>query len=751
MVAGSGNYFSWDTSASQFTVHPANAYAAAAAARTPRNFSRPNNLLTRPNTSRRSDNSQQKLKIEFALYSTSHISIKADYNETLLPALRNIDNASWDAEQSKWMIPATIDAYNRALQMLPLKTPNLNIDLSPLPPTIVQLMKEEAAVEETREVREADVAELLCRVQPSKLWNRLKPFQKAGVCEGLNRNGRVLLGDEMGLGKTVQALAISLAYSDEWPVLVICPSSLRLTWKAEIIKWLDLSDDQVHVSIKSSDMFKSPEAGQKRKSTSRPTARKRAAASTGPRRIGPTDDSHDVDAESSNNVKFYVTSYDLAMKNATAINDKQFKFVICDESHYLKNRLAKRTTKIVPIVQKAKRALLLSGTPLLSRPIDLFPQLTALRSDLFPEFSRFGLRYCNARHNVFGWDYSGASNLAELKYAMEMSVLVRRLKKDVLLELPEKTRQSMIVNIAEKDKSEMRTMMKKINQLNADLKNSRTTLRNKQLAMEAKQQLMTEMYAKSGTAKIPAVTDIVEHLFEKSTTSKILVFAHHRNVMNAIEQLSEKRKIDFIRIDGTTNQQSRQALCEKFQTTANVRIAILSITAANAGLTLNVADIVLFAELFWNPSQLLQAEDRAHRIGRVGPVEIKYVLAMDTIDTHQWDLVKKKLKVIGETLDGYQAENTLKASEQPRRGQNSSFLRSIGAYATDDSDQGSDSEDDELDLDEEFLAELTHAAELAEQQPPQEANSDLSQAAEQNTSPTTPTPSGEMPDTALCS
>ncbi|KAG0192095.1 hypothetical protein DFQ28_010184 [Apophysomyces sp. BC1034] len=702
----------------------------AATARTPRNFRRIGAHITRRNDASSAAHVQRKTKILFALHSTSQISIKADYNETLLPALRNIENVSWDNEHSKWMIPATIAAYTRAMRSLPLQTPNLNIELEPLPPTIVQLMKEEASIEDTREVREANVAELLCRIQPSALWGSLKSFQKTGVCEGLNRNGRLLLGDEMGLGKTVQALAIALAYSDEWPVLVVCPSSLRLTWKAEIMKWLQLSDDEIHVSLKSSDLFKKPQVGEKRTSTSIAGPRKRTAASAGPRRTQSASDTQEESLQALGKAKFYVISYELAMKNSIAIANQQFKFVICDESHYIKNRLAKRTHKMIPIVQKAKRALLLSGTPVLSRPAELFSQLNALRPDLFADFERFG-----------------ASNLAELKYAMEMSVFVQRLKKDVSLELPEKIRQPVLVDISAKDKSEMKKMLNDLKKLDNKLNDGRASMREKRQAKETKQQLMNELFVKSGTAKIPAVTDFADVLFQKSHTSKVIIFAYHANMMDAVVDHAKKHNIEFIRIDGRTDRQTRQTVCEKFQTEARVRLAIVSITAANIGLTLSAADTVLFAELFWNPSQLLQAEDRAHRIGRVGPMEIKYILALDTIDSYQWRLVKRKLKIVGEALDGSKTQVTLDTvEEEDERGTND-FLNSIGANVTCDTDDDSSSESD-LEIDEDILAELTEAANLVEREIDQEPGTETTEIDEENTSPTTPTPSNTTADIA---
>lgn len=110
--------------------------------------------------------------------------------------------------------------------------------------------------------------------------------------------------------------------------------------------------------------------------------------------------------------KVNVISYDLIPK--MAIKPGNFKVIIADESHYLKNPEATRTKAIVPLLQSARRAILLSGTPALSRPIELYPQLVALNSSIFPSMAKFAMRYCNAFKNQFGWDYTGNSNLKEL-------------------------------------------------------------------------------------------------------------------------------------------------------------------------------------------------------------------------------------------------------------------------------------------------------------------------------------------------
>ncbi|RKO82752.1 P-loop containing nucleoside triphosphate hydrolase protein, partial [Blyttiomyces helicus] len=306
-----------------------------------------------------------------------------------------------------------------------------------------------------------------------------------------------------------------------------------------------------------------------------------------------------------------------------------FRIVVADESHYLKSGTAKRTKAVVPILQKADHAMLLSGTPALSRPQELHTQISALL-DRFMTMNAFGQRYCDGkkvrvpgrlplsstistfashrRHlrvliqGRFGWDFSGNSNIHELHWFLERTVLIRRLKKNVLKQMPPKNRQRIVVDIAAKKKKELEASLSK---------KSRT--------------LDPKMYTETGLAKLPSVLEYCEDLYSE-TEKKFIVFAHHREVLDGLAEFA-----DFIRIDGSTPQLHRQGLCDKFQTDSKCRVAVLGITAAGVGLTLHAADLVVFAELFWNPAQLLQGEDRAHRIGRKDSVDIKYITASGTL------------------------------------------------------------------------------------------------------------------------
>ncbi|KAH9684208.1 chromatin remodeling factor18 [Citrus sinensis] len=318
------------------------------------------------------------------------------------------------------------------------------------------------------------------------------------------------------------------------------------------------------------------------------------------------------------------------------IPPSEIVIVIADESHFLKNAQAKRTAATLPIIKKAQYALLLSGTPALSRPIELFKQLEALYPDVYKNVHEYGNRYCKG--GVFGI-YQGASNHEELHNLMKATMMIRRLKKDVLAQLPVKRRQQVFLDVAEKDMKQINALFRELEVVKGKIKACKSEEEVQSLKFTEKN-LINKIYTDSAEAKIPAVLDYLETVIEK-------------------------KKVHCIRIDGGTPPASRQALVTEFQEKDDVKAAVLSMKAGGVGLTLTAASTVIFAELSWTPGDLIQAEDRAHRIGQVSSVNVYYLLANDTVDDIVWDVVRSKLENLGQVLDGH--ENSLEVSSSQIR------------------------------------------------------------------------------------
>jgi len=254
----------------------------------------------------------------------------------------------------KWLVP--LGAYQALLTYL---TSDQENDVIPIPPEQLH------AVLLSRERLKKNfptVSELLRRGVNPRVAEALAPYQRGGVDFILDREGRALLADEMGLGKTVQAVAAMSAYWLEWPLLVLCPSSARYHWEMELMHWLG--------RLESSTTSGSDEGGLSKVGGLELTREAINVISSGNCVVLRTDGA----------TKVVVCSYGLIMSlvKSNKIFDGMFNAIIVDESHLLKNKDSKRTETILPLLKGANRCLLLSGTPALARPSELWPQLSVL-------------------------------------------------------------------------------------------------------------------------------------------------------------------------------------------------------------------------------------------------------------------------------------------------------------------------------------------------------------------------------------
>ena len=490
----------------------------------------------------------------------------------------------------------------------------------------------------------AEVERRLATV-PRRLRAALYPFQADGLRFCIERKARVLIGDEMGLGKTVQAIATACAYTEAWPVLVVVPAVVKLNWAEEIERWVDdLEPGHVHVV-----------RGRK-----------------------------DVDAwRASNGVRWVIATYGLFTSSsdvAASLCEAHFEFVIVDESHYLKSHTAARTKLVCPIVAAARHALLLSGTPALARPSELYSQVSALNPSGFGTFTQFSKYFCNARRGRFGWDTTGASHLPELSTRLT-PMMLRRKKADVLTELPPKIKRRVAIELPAKQAKEIALRMETLRKTGALARllddggagAASATQREAGSVRNEHRRLLVETFQTTGIAKIPGVKEyLTSFLLGTPKETKCIVFAHHRAVLDGIEEALAKygsgrageKRIDWMRIDGNTPHKERTENTRKFQTQPGCRVAVLGMTSGGIGITLTAASHVFFAELHWTPGVLMQAEDRAHRIGQTETVQIHYLVARGTLDEKLWRMVTRKVSVVSTALHGKGEKLDVKLMDQ---------------------------------------------------------------------------------------
>eukprot|EP00747_Dinoflagellata_sp_TGD_P023844 gnl/TRDRNA2_/TRDRNA2_130120_c0_seq2.p1 gnl/TRDRNA2_/TRDRNA2_130120_c0~~gnl/TRDRNA2_/TRDRNA2_130120_c0_seq2.p1 ORF type:complete len:678 (+),score=124.59 gnl/TRDRNA2_/TRDRNA2_130120_c0_seq2:46-2034(+) len=459
----------------------------------------------------------------------------------------------------------------------------------------------------------------------------LLPYQHEGVRFGVSHDGRCLIGDEMGLGKTLQALAIVSQYVDEWPVLVLCPSTLKWVWKEQVEQWIPnlAKGEDIQVISKGTDSL-------------RPTA------------------------------KFWIMSYNILATDAKTSNGKfqkrpdgtPHRVVVADESHNIKDWGAARTRAVVPLLQQANRAICLSGTPTRNSADELHPQLCGLLPKLKASLRDFRSRYCLEQERKL---YSGqvvrnvvgTRNSAELNHLLTSTVMVRRLKKDVITELPAKRRQRVPLEVA--DAKQMKEIRAELQVLEDAMQNPKSDSSDK----------AATVFSKLAKAKLPAVKEYLQEVLERGD-EKMIIFAHHKVMIDEIDQLVSKHLkkdgLTHIRIDGGTPTTHRQRYVQQFQSEDSCRVAVLSITACGEGLTLTAAGLVIFAELYWVPGAVEQAEARAHRIGTsFNKVVVEFLVVRGSPDERIYDQLERKKGDTSSVLDGAKESFGAKVREQRKR------------------------------------------------------------------------------------
>jgi len=325
-----------------------------------------------------------------------------------------------------------------------------------------------------------------------------------------------------------------------------------------------------------------------------------------------------------------VVSYDIAAKRVKELG--AFTTVVCDESHYLKSHKTKRTKRIKPLVLRTPHVFLLTGTPAANRPIELYSQISMIQPKCWSTYTNFAERYCGAKQSPLGFvDVSGATHKEELSFRLKTTSMIRRLKRDVL-DLPPKVRSR--VDLETTGSAAMRKGMRRWKEINL----MEPVPEN--LVLE-RQRIVSELFRETCRVKENAVRHYLRDLPEN-----VIIFAYHKRMLDVVCDT-----LNCIRIDGDVPMERRQTCLDLF-VNGDVPYAALSISAAGTGLTITSCSTVVFAELYYVPGVLLQAEDRTHRIGQLKSVDVRYLCASNTLDDHIWKMVQRKLKITDSCLDG---------------------------------------------------------------------------------------------------
>jgi SWI/SNF-related matrix-associated actin-dependent regulator 1 of chromatin subfamily A len=435
-----------------------------------------------------------------------------------------------------------------------------------------------------------------CPYTPPK-GKKLLPYQSAGISASVIM-GSVLLADEMGLGKTIQGIGIIEAVKAR-RVLVVCPAFLKLNWKKEMAVW-------------------SP-------------GRKVEVVSG---KVAPAAGAENV-----------VINYDILHNHTEWMNAEPWDAVIFDEAHYMKNASARRTALSLGGKYKrkgvsgipARRRIYLTGTPIDNAPHELHPVLSREMPNEFGNYEDFTRRYSTGFMMDRTFIITGGKNMGELQNRLRSTFMIRRLKKDVLTQLPAKRREIIELQIP--------GIHKLIKEETNILKN-RTVEQIIDGYEKESLQLgeMAKLRKAIGMAKVATCVKFIEGVLQSK--NKVIVFGHHKDVLKAIV----KAIPDSSLITGDVPMNKRESIVRDFQE-GPVRCFVGNIQAAGVGLTLTASDVVIFVEPDWSPSKMIQAEDRAHRIGQLLRVHVMILVASGSMEVRIMQALIKKQEIIEKTLD----------------------------------------------------------------------------------------------------
>lgn len=445
----------------------------------------------------------------------------------------------------------------------------------------------------------------------------LFPHQVEGIAFLLGRR-RALLADDMGLGKTRQSIIAMVEAEPEGPYLVICPASIKRNWAREI----EIVFPDVEPAI------------------------------VGPAPLPPTDHNGWV-----------IINYEILGKNLDQLLAFDWKGIVFDEAHYLKNYQSQRSkngAKLVESIENDPVVHALTGTPMTSRPRDLFPLLQILNHPLGKSFYSFAKRYCEAYQGDFGLVADGASNIEELTVQLH-GVMLRRIK-DEVLDLPPKVRTWMDVELHPYAIQHYNRLVQEFLSKFESPEAIAGLPESLGLSSEQSEELdesidttdlgtgmgrITQVRRAIAFVKCRHTIKFVENALEQG--EKVIIFTSFINTMQRFQKYFKDRAVY---VSGAVPVNERLDRVDRFQNDDNIRLFVANMHIAGVGINLTAARQVVFNDLDWVPANHWQAEDRAYRIGQTGTVNVTYMIANGTVDSFVKTVLETKAALMDAIVEG---------------------------------------------------------------------------------------------------
>lgn len=432
------------------------------------------------------------------------------------------------------------------------------------------------------------------------------PYQCDGIHFGLQKK-RVLIGDAPGLGKTIQSIGV-VNCANVYPCLVICPSSLKINWQREFEKFTDRQALVLDNSTRTTWPY---------------------LLQTGMYQVAI------VNYESLR--KYFVwdirtrKGQSFRLKDVVFCPDIQlFKSVIIDESHRVKDPTAQQTIFAKGITAGKPYIILLSGTPVVNAPKDLATQLSIL--DRLKEWGG---------HAQFMAEYGDKdADLSKLSAELYDRCMIRREKKAVLTDLPDKTRVDLYVDISNREEydvaeNDLRRYLEEYTECtDSDIR--------RKMRMQALVKFMT-LRSLSAKGKVAQAVDFISDYL--ASGKPLIVFCSLHEIVDSLMKAFPRA----VRVTGRDGSREKQAAVDAFQS-GKADLIVCSIKAAGVGLTLTASSAVAFIELPWTYADCCQCEDRAHRIGQKDNVTCYYLLGENTIDSRLYQIIYDKKSIAAQIM-----------------------------------------------------------------------------------------------------
>ena len=407
-------------------------------------------------------------------------------------------------------------------------------------------------------------------------------------------------------GKTIQSIAY-LVHTKKKKSLIVVPASVKYNWDKEIRQWTKLKTLVIDSKTSAIDIMERE---------------------------------YDV----------MVINYDILKKFLPILMKLRFDTLICDEAHYLKTPSAARSKSLKMIARGIESILLLSGTPLLSRPSELFNLLNIIDPVTWNSWYHYSVKYCEGHQTRWGWDTSGASNIEEL-YSKINKYFLRRTKKDVLSELPPKIYTNYTVKLDSKMQKNYDLVESSFAQYLRDVKKKKGHEIAKMVQAE-KLTKLNELRQITTFGKIDAARELIQQIIDGG--EKVIVFSVYNEPLLQLY----KEFNNSVLLVGSTPIEERQGVVDKFQNDKDCKIFFGGTKSAGIGITLTAASNVIFIDYSWNPADHAQAQDRAHRIGTMAEcINIYQLYSKGTIDEYMIELLANKQEIFDQLIEGKSVEN----------------------------------------------------------------------------------------------